>query len=888
MNDKISTSSFSEPLTEREAEILSCLFSEYSNQEIAQKLFLAVSTVKWYLRNIYRKLDVKNRSEAVVRAQELGLFRSSILLTGWKHNLPAPITRFVGREAELAELGTLLGVPSNRIITILGPGGMGKTRLALRMAETLLSKYEAGVFYVALAPLESSEHSSLTASEFVADAIGSALKVPFHNNMDFQQQLLDFLREKSMLLVIDNCEHLLESMSFLSDIVSHAPYITVLATSRERLRLSGETIVQLGGLEFPKDPSPDAMSYSALRLFMETAKRSYAAFEPDKDNVEHILRICQLVDGLPLGIELAAGWATLLSAEEIAIEINNDMDFLATEHGDVPPRLRSARAIFDYSWNRLASHEREVFMKLSIFKGGMTRQAAQAVTDASLTTLSRLVDKSLLWRRPDHRYEIHELLRQYANEHLKASELLEATHDDHCLYYLDFFSQREADIKGKRQLAGLNEIEADFENIRTAWDWALGHGFYDELSQTAESLLWYCSMRGHMQAGIDLFRRAERWFDNLPDDAHQLNWCRLISRGTRLKVVMKDLEGVQEVLEKCLRIAQTHESLTDIAFCLMMLGNTRMHLHDDEGGIPFLEKALDYYCQLGDPFYEALVLIFLANAGHKPFEIARTLAQKSLQIMREIGNDSWSMWPLNYLGMLAQKLGDVGAAVQYFREGYDVCLKLNNRLGIAWAANALSFPTLWQNDLDAAQRLAQGAFEIATDLNHPGTLGPSLQNLGFLALCGGDYERSRQLFDAALPAAEYRLNIVYTQIGLCASACGLGDFAAAKSHLREAFDFLDPSEHFVVNMVPVLALTAIILAHQHEKEQAVEILGYIHAHSNETVQWLEQWGLFTRLRGDLQTEVDSETYSAAWERGMNVEMDTMLADIERAVDDWND
>ena len=576
-----------EAFTQRELEILTGLSESLSDKEIADRLFLTVSTVKWYNRQIYSKLHVDNRKAAVHRAAELGLLERPRSTTNTRHNLPAELTPFIGRQSELAELAQQVNDPNCRLMTILAPGGMGKTRLALRCAGAQLENFPSGIFYVPLAPLRSSEYSALSVAEFVVAAIGNALNFPFSGEAEPGQQLLDYLREKVMLLVIDNCEHLLEGVTFLSDILAHAPQVKILATSRERLQLSGETTFVLGGLDFPERPTSDALAYGAIRLFVETARRVQTSFALSEDNLEHVIRICQLVDGMPLGIELAAGWSKLLPPREIAEEISRDLDMLASQQSDLPPRLRSARTVFEYSWNRLTASERDAFMKLSIFRGGMTREAAQAVTGASLTTLSGLVDKSLLWHKPDHRYEIHELLRQYAREHLESSGEMEAAQDAHCLYYLGFLSEREADIKGRRQLPALDEIEADFENVRAAWDWALTRKFYDALNQTPESLLWFCSMRGYIQAGVDLFRRAETQIDSA---ANETIWGRIASRGTRMRIMMKDYDNVLETLQVCLEIAQAHESKADIAFCLMMVGNTHFHLHDFNAAVPYYEK----------------------------------------------------------------------------------------------------------------------------------------------------------------------------------------------------------------------------------------------------------------------------------------------------------
>ena len=867
-------------LTPRELEILASLSEGLSDKEIASRLFLTVGTIKWYNREIYSKLNVKNRKDAARRAIDLGLLDHGTSRSPPKHNLPVELTPFIGREAELTDLTERLS--EYRLVTILAPGGMGKTRLALRAASA--QRFDDGVYYVPLAPLRTSEFSDLTTADFIISTIAGVLNLPSVAGSDPKQQLLDYFLEKNSLLVMDNCEHLLEGISVLSEILSYAPHIKILATSRERLNLSGEVILTLKGMDVPEDGDSDIVDYESIQLFVQTAQRSHADFALHAENTEYARRICQIVQGMPLGIELAAGWIQTLTAEEIASEIMNDLDFLATDLRDVPPRLRSIRTIFEYSWQRLTRYERQALMKLSVFPGKFTREAAQSATGATAQTLNGLVSKSLLWRRPDNHYEIHELLRQYSEEYLEASGEMTAACDAHALYYLDFLSEREADVKGKRQLAALDEIENAFENIRAAWDWALTREFYDVLSQTPESLLWFCSMRGYLQAGVDLFLRAETQIDSV---AHEAIWGRLVARGTRLRVMMKDYDNVLETLQACLSIAQAHESQTDVAFCLMMAGNTYWHIHDYGTGIQYYEQSLEYYRQIDDLFYVSLLKFFLAfiyDFVGRPVDMCLDFARQSYELMRETGNLSWIMWPLETLGRLTLRLGDVASAEQHFREGYDVCRNFNNRIGIAWMGYYLSLSPFWGDHLDDARQFAQEALGIGTDLNHPGSTSLALLSLGYIELVEERYTKSQQLLEDSLPLAEYRLWISDIYQGLCASACALGDFMTARNQLSAALEYLDKSQQYVMNLTPKLVLRAIITAHENETERAAELFGCVHAH--DTPSWLQRWDLLTRLYADLEANLGSKVYNAAWERGQKLDLETVWADLQAEVTGW--
>ncbi len=474
-----------EPLNERELDMLALMAEGYTNREIGAALHLAETTVKWHNTQIFEKLAVTTRREAVVRCAELGLLTArDEIPEDAKHNLPWQTTLFVGRHQEMSDLARLLSDPNVRLITILGAGGMGKTRLALEIAHVHLDQFADGVYLVALAPLRSSEQ--------IISAIAEVIRFRFYGGSDEKAQLLSFLTNKRMLLVLDSFEHLLDGAGLVSDLLQSAPGITVLATSREKLALRCETVYAIGGMTYPGvDVLEGARRCSAVELFIRSAERARPDFELRDDDLRYVARICRLVEGMPLGILLAAAWVDALSLEEIADEISQGLDLLQVELRDMPAYQHSVRATFDRSWQRLSAAEQDAFMRLAVFRGGGSRAAIQAVTGAGLSLLQALVNKSLLWRASDGRYSTHELLRQYAREQLEASGEITNAHDAHSHYYLGFLAAREMDLKGRRQLAALDEIERDFENVRAAWQRAAARKDHDAIGLAAEGLLWF-------------------------------------------------------------------------------------------------------------------------------------------------------------------------------------------------------------------------------------------------------------------------------------------------------------------------------------------------------------------------------------------------------------
>ncbi|MFO7537081.1 MAG: BTAD domain-containing putative transcriptional regulator, partial [Chloroflexota bacterium] len=335
------------------------------------------------------------------------------LATPMPRPLPQPPTPFIGREVELHEIGHLLVDPHCRLLTITGPGGMGKTRLALQTAVSQQPHFRDGVAYVSLRPLNS--------ADFLAATIAGALNLTLAGQPDTRSQLLHLLARREMLIFLDNFEHLLDGVDLIADILAQAGGIKLLVTSRQRLDLQEEWSFALGEFNLPAAPVAEEMeASSAVTLFVQSARRADNSFNLTPADYEAVARICRLVGGLPLGIELAASWTRLLSCAEIAQEIEQGLDFLTVSTRNMPQQHQNLRAVFDQSWALLTAAEQQVLQALTIFQGSFTRPAATSVAGASLSLLSGLIDKSLLRYLGPDRYSLHELIRQYAAERLRA------------------------------------------------------------------------------------------------------------------------------------------------------------------------------------------------------------------------------------------------------------------------------------------------------------------------------------------------------------------------------------------------------------------------------------------------------------------------------------
>lgn len=400
------------------------------------------------------------------------------------HNLTASVTSFVGREPELALIAARLADPNCRLLTLLGPGGVGKTRLALEAAWAARGQindaFLDGVYFVSLLTV----HSASALAAAVAAAIGLSLPL----GAEPQAELLRHLRAREALLALDGFEHLVGETGFLTAILQHAPQVKLLVTSRQRLNLAGEWPLELGGLSYaPLGTTVGVETYSATQLFLQRAQQACPALEPSALDYQAINFICELVEGLPLAIELAAAWAKAMRCLDIAQTVESGLDVFTAFQSDLPARHRSIRAAFERSWRLLSVVECQAFCRLAVFRGGFTRESAEAVAGADLPILTALADKSLLRRGQSGRYEMHELLRQFAAERLAETPAeADEVRARHARHYLgEFLAHGERGVPGGERSAEVVGLREESGNVQAAWAWATEHGLADEVGRAS-------------------------------------------------------------------------------------------------------------------------------------------------------------------------------------------------------------------------------------------------------------------------------------------------------------------------------------------------------------------------------------------------------------------
>ncbi len=691
-----------------------------------------------------------------------------------RHNLPAQLTSFVGRKSEMAEVSRLLA--ERRLVTLIGPGGIGKTRLALEAAALQAAHFTHGVFFVPLVGLGSGAE--------IVPAIADAVGFRFAAGSDGPQvQLFNHLRHRHVLLVLDNFEHLLDSAILVSDLLRTAPDVKVLATSRERLSLSGEAVILLGGLELPEsDAQNDLLQHDAVRLFFEHVWQVQHGSDSDADALVTAARICRLLDGMPLGILLAATWTNTLSLEEIAHEIVSGLDFLAADVRDIPPRHRSLRAVFESSWRRLEYPERDALMRLAVFRNGFSRAAAQQVTGASLRTLNRLVSRSLVRRRPDSRYDIHELLRQFADEKLADDpEMQQTTQDRHCAHYAELLHQREADIRH----GNLHVVETDLDNIRAMWAYAVKTANHHAIHIAATSINWLCQRRAMEAEGLAFFTAASEALRRIPQpgSAQQIALGLTLAYQGFFAYRRGDSVMGKRCLEQSRALLRAIQAPYELAIALITSGYCGDDVETcdgyfEEGIAIFEEIGQEWGVQLGWKL-RTLVVLFPQN---RLDEIEQRM-QAALAYDQAIGNHSGINYSLAMLSQAAVSRQAYDSAEQYTRQAIMVSEAAGlrrNEVENYWSLGRILTNT---GDYDAARQAMHKSLDLHTEYGIDSFVDLIHAELGHIAIAQHNAEEASRQFCLALQTGKYPETRLSAAIGHALLAGRAGNTARAAEWL---------------------------------------------------------------------------------------------------------
>lgn len=667
-------------------------------------------------------------------------------------NLPPQAAPFMGRQRELAEISERLQDPACRLLTLVGPGGVGKTRLALACAAQLAAPFPHGRFFVDLQPISS--------ADLLATAVADALRLHLNPNQPTLQQIAHALSQKNALLLLDSMEHLLEAAPLLTDLLAAAPALKLLVTSREALNLATEWLYPLAGMGYPENHLADDLeTYSAVAFFAQRARRLRPDFALDAE-AEGVVRICQQVEGLPLALDLAAAWVKSLRCADIADEIQRNLDFLASRLRQSPAPHRSMRAVFDHSWRLMSEREQLLFCRLAVFQGGFTRPAADAVAGASLPDLSALVDKSLLRWEDNGRYHLHAILHQFALEQLSADPAsLAALRQRHCDYFADFLRAAEAGLVGGGQFETLGRIQADLDNVRAAWRCAIERQDAAALQKMGHSLSNYFQFRGRYQepavaiaAGVAVLeqtavspqRDLTLLFFHL-----ELAWLNI--RFGRIKQAANHAAQAQNYLARC-GGEPPPGIATDPRLALGLIAAIR-------GDYPEAQRhyaqAYAQSAQQGHRCNQHYACHGLANAALElgDLETAVRYAGEGLTLCLSQEEFWLRAYLLNQLGSIALRQGNLAAARRHYEESYAVRARFNDPEGMALALNYLGEIHAQQQDFAAAAACFQRSLDLYREIDDRGGLAAALAGLGQTALRQQQFTAAREYLAQALTLA---------------------------------------------------------------------------------------------------------------------------------------
>lgn len=656
----------------------------------------ALSQYQLLSRTLEREFGLAPSAETVALYEQLRAQGEEPSPAPQAHHLPVLSTPFVQRKETEVILG-LFETPNCRLLTLMGPGGIGKSRLAGEVAMQAAARFKHGAWYVPL--------RSLVLAGGLALRIADSLAVSVDDVAEPEEALLAYLRGRELLLVLDNFEHLLAGAQLVVRILKETPCVKLLITSRERLNVQGEWALSVGGMS----------AHGALQLFKQSAERAKPGIQFSTEDLRAITQINERVGSVPLAIELAAGWVRTLAPSEIDQEIARSLDFL-TAPQDAPERHGSMRVVFGHSWALLSPKEQEGLRRAAVFRNGFSREAAHDVTGASVGVLASLVDKALLYRDASGRYRRHVLVQHFVDE--KAATYPEEVinmRERHGRYYFAFLLRHEQVLRGRRQHVVLQEMEAEMDNLRHAWAWALEDKREGVLDQALASLETLYALQGR-------FREAEAGFAltaaMLPPDS--ATRARAWVRQANFAVLLGRYKQAEELARESLEWFRQHHPLEeDIALALQHLGTALYYrgAHDQAG--PIMLESLEMYRGLDDPVGIANNLNNLGNIDELAgkYQSARQRHLEALALRREVGDYRMMAISLVNLGDVAFRAGNIEEARAFYEQSLTLRREIGDYGRVASSLSRLGNVALAVGDMARAEHNYREALELALDMH---------------------------------------------------------------------------------------------------------------------------------------------------------------------------
>ena len=743
--------------------------------------------------------DPQNRYGSAAEVyRELGSFlpdRSTLSEVVSKHNIPIDLTSFIGRENEVQQVREIL--EGTRLLTLTGVGGTGKTRLALQAARGLLGNFMDGVWVVEL--------STIFDTNQVVGAIMNVLNIRDQPNRSLMDSLVDYLRPRELLLILDNCEHLISSCAAMTaQLLSACPDLKIMATSRESMGVAGEQTFHVPSMQLPEIREDSDLEKiwgaESMQLFKDRVTSVVHDFTPDTAQTRAAAKICTRLDGIPLAIELAAARARIMPLEEISTRLSDRFRLLTGGSRSAMPRQQTLEALVDWSHDLLNEEEKILLRRLSIFMGGWTLQEAEVVCsegalkkEGILDILTHLVDKSLInvdLQAEEARYGMLETIRQYARNKLIQSGEIEEYRNRHLNYFADLSATIGPELWRSEQVTWMDRLETEHDNLRTALEWSMCEGCEKEHviagMRIATSIFIFWLVRGYWSEGL-------QWMQKL----YELPSIKTIDENVKTRLIYSigfmikeigDIHSARDYFKEALELSQEKDDTYSQAYALLGLGESGMIERFIDDADDYIEQSLKLFRMLDDKIGIAIALSRQGALAldKKGYEEARAYYLENLSICREIGHVLGIAGTLEALGRIETYYGgkkELGR--QYLEESLDIFRQSKDKSGIAGALSAIGYADLNNEDLESSREKYEEVLRINRELRSSPGVGSALIALGEISRSYGDHTAARDYYEEAL-----HLNQDLGQIGIVmVVAHNLGYVAKQQKDMEKALDY---------------------------------------------------------------------------------------------------
>ena len=747
------------------------------------QLSKAIAHYEHYKNLLEAELDVLPEKETQFLVKKLN---QQARIDGPHIHLPRPASPLIGRKQELAELHGYLQNSDCRLLTILGPGGIGKTRLALEIARALQYSFSDGIYLISLSPMDPSQSIDLV----VAEALGFS----FREQGDPAQQLLDYLRHKNLLLVMDSFEAVLPGVTWVGEVLRVAPEVKFLVTSRASLNISHEQVFTLEGMAVPEvDELQQVEQFDAVQLFLTFARHRKSTFTLDEHSRLGMVSICRLLHGLPLGLLLASSWVESYSLNEIAEQIEHNLNFLEVDWCDIPARQRSLQATFEYSWNLLTEQEQRFFTALAVFNGSISIQAIRQVAGGSARLLQSLVDKCLVNHTADDRYQIHDLVHQFAIQHLKQDTgYLIDIHTRHSHFYLEALEDWGKDLKSARQKEALEAMEQEVENLRAAWRWAVTTQDLQDIACGLDGMGWYADLRFRFQEGERACRTA---LESLPGQTFirlhselaiwQAHFLRQLGQEEHSRQLMEE-----ELRQLLLQQKEGHDIRSEQAQVLYELGEVNLNT-GREIARGYFQQSLEIFQELGDIENSGKVLSHLGEVVHHAgeYDLAGRLLSQALPLLQATGEPRRLASNLRWLGFNEIRQGRIAEGEPYIRQAIEVRKQIGDLSGAAQSQDDYATVLSWRGRYQEAIEQFEHCLPVYEELGMHEKVAWVLAILGLVKNFICLYDEARRLSMRCIQLSRqmnYPRELALGYVSLGQAELGEGKICDAHKHLLQA------------------------------------------------------------------------------------------------------